>query len=176
MPHHLTPGGGMSDTKLNLVAGEWVSGESEVENRSPSDLSDLVGLFAQASPDQLDATLEQAHRAQLEWAAYGLERKQAVLMAVGNELMSRAEELGTLLSREEGKPLAEGRGEVYRGPVFYVLRCRVPASDRRKRRQRAGWYRDRRTPRACRHGRCHFSLELPADTGHEPHCSSVSCR
>ncbi len=110
----------MSDLKLNLIAGEWISGESEIENRNPSDLSDLVGTFAQASADQLEATLDQARVAQVEWAAYGLERKQAVLNAIGNEMMQRAEELGTLLSREEGKPLAEGKGEVFRAGQFFT--------------------------------------------------------
>ncbi len=110
----------MSDTKLNLIAGEWAAGESEIENRNPSDLNDLVGIFAQASADQLDATLVQARAAQAEWAAYGLERKQAVLNAIGNEMMARAEELGTLLSREEGKPLAEGKGEVFRAGQFFT--------------------------------------------------------
>ena len=110
----------MTDTKLNLIAGNWTAGESEIENRNPSDLSDLVGMFAQAGADQLDATLEQAQQAQREWAAYGLERKQAVLMSIGNELMARAEELGTLLSREEGKPFAEGKGEVYRAGQFFT--------------------------------------------------------
>ncbi|WP_371933223.1 aldehyde dehydrogenase family protein [Ruegeria discodermiae] len=107
-------------TKLNLIAGEWLAGESEIENRNPSDLSDLVGMFEQASADQLDAALDQARVAQVEWAAYGMERKQAVLTAIGTELMSRAEELGTLLSREEGKPLAEGKGEVYRAGQFFT--------------------------------------------------------
>ena len=104
----------------NLIAGEWLAGESEIENRSPSDLSDLIGLYAQASCDQLDATLDQAQHAQREWAAYGIERKQAVLMSIGNEMMARAEELGTLLSREEGKPIAEGKGEVYRAGQFFT--------------------------------------------------------
>jgi len=107
-------------TKLNLIAGEWTAGESEIENRNPSDLSDLIGMFAQAGPGQLDATLDRARLAQVEWAAYGLERKQAVLMNIGNELMARAEELGTLLSREEGKPFAEGKGEVYRAGQFFT--------------------------------------------------------
>ena len=110
----------MSETKLNLIAGDWTSGDSEVENRNPSDLSDLVGIFAQASADQLEATLNQARVAQAEWAAYRLERKQNVLMAIGNELMSRAGELGRLLSREEGKPLAEGKGEVFRAGQFFT--------------------------------------------------------
>ncbi len=107
-------------THKNLIAGEWLTGESEIENRNPSDLTDLVGIYAQASADQLDATLERAQVAQREWAAYGMERKQAVLMAIGNEMMARAEELGTLLSREEGKPLAEGKGEVYRAGQFFT--------------------------------------------------------
>ena len=110
----------MSATKLNLIAGDWLAGDSDVENRNPSDLSDLVGVFTQATPDQLEATLDQARVAQAEWAAYGMERKQAVLMSIGTELMDRAEDLGTLLSREEGKPLAEGKGEVFRAGQFFT--------------------------------------------------------
>ncbi|GAA0787615.1 aldehyde dehydrogenase family protein [Roseibium denhamense] len=110
----------MTQTKLNFIAGAWVAGESEIENRNPSDLSDLVGIVTQASQGDLEAALAQAQQAQREWAAYGLERKQAVLMNIGNELMARAEELGTLLSREEGKPLAEGKGEVYRAGQFFT--------------------------------------------------------
>lgn len=110
----------MTETKRNLIAGEWLTGEGEIENRNPSDLSELVGLFAQASNAQMNDTLVRARAAQAEWAAYGMERKQAVLNAIGNELMSRAEELGTLLSREEGKPLAEGKGEVFRAGQFFT--------------------------------------------------------
>jgi aldehyde dehydrogenase (NAD+) len=110
----------MTELHKNYIAGDWLSGSDEIENRNPSDLSDLVGIYAQASSDQLDRALEAAKSAQAEWAAYGLERKQAVLNAIGTEMMERATELGTLLSREEGKPLAEGRGEVYRAGQFFT--------------------------------------------------------
>ena len=110
----------MSKAGKNYIAGQWQAGESDVENRNPSDLTDLIGVYAQASSDQLQQTLEQARAAQKEWAAYGLERRQAVLMAIGNEMMANAETLGTLLSREEGKPLAEGKGEVYRAGQFFT--------------------------------------------------------
>ncbi len=110
----------MSDAKLNLIAGEWTAGDSEIENRNPSDVSDLVGMFAQAGVDQLEATLDRARAAQAEWAARGPESRQAVLANIGAELMARAEELGTLLSREEGKPLAEGKGEVWRAGQFFA--------------------------------------------------------
>ena len=107
-------------TQLNLIAGEWLAGEGEIENLNPSDISDLVGMFAQAEAEQLEATLEQARIAQGQWAGYGLERKQSVLMAIGTELMSRSGELGRLLSREEGKPLAEGQGELFRAGQFFT--------------------------------------------------------
>ena len=110
----------MQSSNLNYIAGEWVAGGSEIDNRNPSDLTDLIGMFAQATPDQLDATLDQAKQAQAEWAAYGIERKYNVLTAIGTEMMARAEELGTLLAREEGKPLAEGKGEVYRAGQFFT--------------------------------------------------------
>ena len=110
----------MSSHHQNYIAGEWVSGPTEIENRNPSDLSDLIGHYTQTSTEQLDTALAAARQGQAEWAAYGLERKQAVLMAIGTEMMARAEELGTLLSREEGKPLAEGRGEVYRAGQFFT--------------------------------------------------------
>ncbi len=110
----------MSKLNLNLIAGQWVDGQSEVENRNPSDLNDLIGNFAQASNEQIIETLAHARKAQIVWAEYGLERKSSALMAIGNELINRCDELGTLLSREEGKPFAEGRGEVYRAGQFFT--------------------------------------------------------
>ena len=110
----------MTDIKPNLIAGAWSTGVGAIKNYNPSDLTELVGLYAQASVQELDTAVEAAQAAQVEWAAYGLERKQAVLNAIGNEMMARAEELGTLLSREEGKPLAEGKGEVYRAGQFFT--------------------------------------------------------
>jgi len=120
LPGEGQQGRDMADNGLNYIAGEWVAGDDAVENRNPSDLTDVVGRFAQASPADLDRALDAAGAAQRAWAGYGIERKQAVLMAIGTELMQRAEELGRLLSREEGKPLAEGKGEVYRAGQFFT--------------------------------------------------------
>ena len=110
----------MTQSYQNYIAGEWVAGGSEIENRNPSDVSDIIGLYSQASADQLDQALDQARVAQAEWEATGIEKKYNVLMAIGTEMMARAEELGTLLSREEGKPIAEGKGEVYRAGQFFT--------------------------------------------------------
>ena len=110
----------MTTQKHNFIAGQWVPGEGATENRNPSDLSDLIGLFAQARADQLETALEAARQAQADWGRSGPERRYKVLMAIGEELMARSAELGELLSREEGKPLAEGKGEVYRAGQFFT--------------------------------------------------------
>src|SRR5579872_5898743 len=106
--------------KLNFIAGEWTPGQGAIENRSPSDQSDLIGLYAQASLAQLHDAVAAARDAQKQWAATGLEARAAVLDAIGRELMARSKELGELLSREEGKILPEGVGEVYRAGQFFT--------------------------------------------------------
>jgi aldehyde dehydrogenase (NAD+) len=110
----------MPELNKNYIAGEWLSGAAEVENRNPSDLSDLIGVYAQADSDQVMRALESAATAQRQWAASGLEQRYSVLMSIGQELMARSDELGTLLAREEGKPFAEGKGEVYRAGQFFT--------------------------------------------------------
>ena len=104
----------------NYIAGDWCEGEGEVANINPSDLSDVIGHFAQASSADLDRAVAAAREAQPKWWAAGIQRRHHVLMQIGTELMARAAEIGALLSREEGKPLVEGKGEVYRAGQFFT--------------------------------------------------------
>ncbi|MGF1800083.1 aldehyde dehydrogenase family protein [Vibrio gigantis] len=101
------------------IGGEWQAGVSTVANINPSDISENIGNFAQASAEQVQQAISAAKHAQPEWEKTPIERKQAVLQAIGDELIARCDELGTLLSREEGKPFAEGRGEIYRAGQFF---------------------------------------------------------
>ncbi len=102
------------------IDGRWLAGGSEIDNINPSDISDLIGRYGQATGDQLDEALAAARKAQPLWWAAGVQKRHDVLMAIGNELMARAEEIGRIVSREEGKPLAEGKGEVYRAGQFFT--------------------------------------------------------
>jgi len=102
------------------IDGAWQQGTSTVENRNPSDITDLIGHYGQADAAQLDHALAAARRAQPIWWAAGIQKRHDVLMAIGTELMARAAEIGTLLAREEGKPAAEGKGEVYRAGQFFT--------------------------------------------------------
>ncbi|WP_187429298.1 Aldehyde dehydrogenase, thermostable [Roseobacter fucihabitans] len=110
----------MTDRTHLFINGAWEDGATQIENRNPSDTADLIGMYAQADAAQLDAALSAARRAQPQWWAAGIQKRHDVLMAIGTELMARAEEIGRILSREEGKPIAEGKGEVYRAGQFFT--------------------------------------------------------
>lgn len=113
----------------NFILGAWCDGESTIANVNPSDLSDVIGHYAQADAEDVDRAVAAAREAQPKWAAAGIQRRHDALMQIGTELMARSAEIGALLAREEGKPLAEGKGEVYRAGQFFTwfaaeaLRC-----------------------------------------------------
>ena len=108
------------DPKKSLyINGEWQVGSDTIANINPSDVTETIGEFAQASSDQVKDAIAAARRAQPKWEAVPLEKKQSILQAIGDEVIARCDELGTLLSREEGKPFAEGRGEIYRAGQFF---------------------------------------------------------
>ena len=104
----------------NLVAGDWADGTGTIANVNPSDTSDILGHHAQATAAQLDDAVAAAEDAQRKWWAAGIQKRHDVLMAIGTEMMARAEEIGAIISREEGKHLAEGKGEVYRAGQFFT--------------------------------------------------------
>ena len=103
----------------NYINGEWIAGSSYHENVSPSDTTDVIGLFAHASETDVAAAIEAARNAAPAWAEFGLEARKAILDKIGDELIARSEEIGRILAREEGKTLAEGIGETYRAGQFF---------------------------------------------------------
>jgi alpha-ketoglutaric semialdehyde dehydrogenase len=103
----------------NLIAGEWVHSEDSNCDRNPSNVHDVVGQFAQADKTQAETAVAAAKQAFASWSVSPIQQRHDILDAVGSELLARREELGTLLSREEGKTRPEGIGEVVRaGQIF----------------------------------------------------------
>lgn len=102
----------------NLIAGEWVGGNA-TENRNPSDTNDVVGLYAQGTPDDMRAAISAAKAAFPAWSRSGILERHAILRKTSDEILSRKEELGTLLAREEGKTLPEAIGETIRAAQIF---------------------------------------------------------
>tara|TARA_E500000178_G_scaffold185874_1_gene184087 strand:- start:276 stop:1715 length:1440 start_codon:yes stop_codon:yes gene_type:complete len=98
----------------NYVAGQWVEGSGSINNINPSDTADKIAEHTSATADQFELAVQSAIQAQKEWEKVGIEKKSQILIKIGDELIHKSKDLGELLSREEGKPLAEGIGEVAR--------------------------------------------------------------
>jgi acyl-CoA reductase-like NAD-dependent aldehyde dehydrogenase len=104
---------------LNFINGQWVAGLKEAGNINPSHLSDIVGHYTQAHAQQLDMAVSAAQAAFGAWSFSPIQARFDALDKIGSEILARRNELGALLSREEGKTLPEGIGEVTRaGHIF----------------------------------------------------------
>ena len=103
----------------NLINGQWVAGTAYTPNINPSNLGDVLGEYTQASAAQLNDAVLAARAAFPAWSTSGIQARADALDKIGNEILARREELGTLLAREEGKTKPEGIGEAARaGNIF----------------------------------------------------------
>ncbi|HSV59362.1 MAG TPA: aldehyde dehydrogenase family protein, partial [Variovorax sp.] len=103
----------------NFIGGSWVKGNSYSPNLNPSNLADTIAEYAQGDAAQVDAAVAAATAAFPAWATGSIQARSDALDKIGNEILARREELGTLLAREEGKTRAEGIGEATRaGHIF----------------------------------------------------------
>jgi aldehyde dehydrogenase (NAD+) len=103
----------------NLIDGRAVESAELNTDVNPSNLADVVGRFARATRADLDDAIRSARRAFGSWSQSTPQQRFDVLDKAGSEILARKEELGRLLSREQGKPLADGIGEAARaGAIF----------------------------------------------------------
>ena len=103
----------------NYINGEWVGAELALTDVNPSDLDDVVGRYAEASAAQVGEAVAAARAAFPAWSRRGIQERADILERIGTEILARKEELGRLLSREEGKTLPEGIGEAARAGYIF---------------------------------------------------------
>src|SRR5947207_2477902 len=105
--------------RANLIAGQWTAGKQTNPDINPSDVSDVIDQYAQADAAQARAAIAAAKKAFPSWSVSSVQERANILDRAGNEIIARKDELGRLLSREEGKTLPEGIGEAMRaGQIF----------------------------------------------------------
>jgi aldehyde dehydrogenase (NAD+) len=103
----------------NLIDGEWLSDGARAPNVNPSDTKDIVGQAVRGTRAQAEAAIAAAKAAFPAWSRSTPQIRYDILKKASDEILARKDELGRLLSREEGKTLPEGTGEVARaGQIF----------------------------------------------------------
>ncbi|MGD0846857.1 aldehyde dehydrogenase family protein [Bradyrhizobium sp.] len=109
----------MNAVLKNYVAGEWAAGAGISRNVNPSNTKDIIGEYAKADSAQTLQAIAAAKAAFPKWSRSTPQERFDALNRISTEILSRKDELGHLLAREEGKTLAEGIGEVARaGQIF----------------------------------------------------------
>jgi acyl-CoA reductase-like NAD-dependent aldehyde dehydrogenase len=109
----------MAAALKNYIAGEWKDGAGITRNVNPSNTNDIVGEYAKADKAQTVAAIAAAKSAFPGWSRSTPQERYDALNKVSAEILSRREELGKILAREEGKTLPEAIGEVGRaGQIF----------------------------------------------------------
>src|SRR5262245_35376160 len=109
MPAHNTEA---SITEYLLIAGQRVDWPSRIEVRNPARPDELVGTIVRGTPEHVDRAVDAAKGAQPAWAALTFTRRADVLRKALSRLESDIDRRAAVFVRENGKPLAQARGEL----------------------------------------------------------------
>ncbi len=94
-----------------LINGQWLSGESRFDVTDPATgikLADVANL----GPEQAELAIAAANAAWPAWRNKTGKERSAILRKWFDLLMANQEDLGRIMTAEQGKPFAEAKGEV----------------------------------------------------------------
>lgn len=109
------------ETHKNLIGGEWVESASgkTFSSVNPADTSDVLGYFQQATRQETQLAIEAARQAQSSWARTAPAKRAEILDRTARLLEEQSAQLAQILTREEGKTLAESTAEVKRAAANF---------------------------------------------------------
>ncbi len=102
---------GIADTNAGGFAGDWMGSGPELDVFSPIDGARLATV-RQVTAEEYDEIARRAHAAFLQWRRVPGPRRGQMVRLLGDKLRAHKRELGSLVTLEMGKILAEGMGEV----------------------------------------------------------------
>jgi len=101
------------------IAGEWVNADSgaTIAVTNPA-TSEVLGTVPKCGADETRRAIEAAEAAMPAWRAKTAKERAAILRKWFDLMMANQEELARILTMEQGKSLAEARGEIAYGASF----------------------------------------------------------
>ena len=101
----------------NFIDGQWSSGGPTYPVLNPA-TGELVANLQKAGAEETELAIDAANRALPAWRKLTAKERSQRLKRWGELMLSNQKDLATLLSREQGKPLAEAMGEVVYAASF----------------------------------------------------------
>ncbi|MBW4981140.1 NAD-dependent succinate-semialdehyde dehydrogenase [Mameliella sp. CS4] len=99
------------------VNGSWIEGEASFDVTNPA-RGDVIAEVADLTRAQVGEAIDAAFAAQKDWAKWTGKERAVVLRKWFDLLMENQHDLGLIMTAEQGKPLAEAKGEVAYGAGF----------------------------------------------------------
>ncbi len=95
------------------VDGKWIEADSgrTIEVRNPA-TNEVVGTVPAFGAAETRRAIEAAHRAFPAWRAMLAKERAAILRKLFTLMLENTEDLALIMTAEQGKPLAESRGEI----------------------------------------------------------------
>jgi succinate-semialdehyde dehydrogenase/glutarate-semialdehyde dehydrogenase len=100
------------------IGGQWVDGDNGTFEVTNPARGDVIAHVADLSRAQVARAIAEAEAAQKDWAKWTGKERAAVLRKFFDLMMENQHDLGVILTAEQGKPLAEAKGEVAYGASF----------------------------------------------------------
>jgi succinate-semialdehyde dehydrogenase/glutarate-semialdehyde dehydrogenase len=100
-----------------LVNGQWVKGSSRFDVNDPATGAKLADV-ANLGPQDAEAAIAAANAALPAWRGKTSKERSILLRKWYDLLMANVEDLGRIMTAEQGKPYAEAKGEVMYGASF----------------------------------------------------------
>jgi succinate-semialdehyde dehydrogenase/glutarate-semialdehyde dehydrogenase len=100
------------------IDGQWVDGISTMPVTDPSDGS-VIAEVAVAGPEQCEAAVAAADRAAADWAKTAPRVRSEILRKAFEIMVSEADAIATIVSKENGKVLTDAKGEVMYAAEFF---------------------------------------------------------
>lgn len=99
---------------LNLIGGKWSAASSgkTIESVNPADTGDIVGLVPASGKEEVDRAVAAAREAYEGWRLTPAPKRGEILFRAAELLLKHKDELSKLVTREMGKILPEGMGDV----------------------------------------------------------------
>ena len=106
--------------QANYVDGAWIQADSgkTIEVRNPAN-GELVGLVPALGAAETRRAIEAAHAAFPAWRAMLAKERSAILRKLFDLMIANTDDLAAIMTAEQGKPLAESRGEIAYAASFF---------------------------------------------------------
>ena len=99
--------------QANFIDGNWVAADSgkTIVVRNPA-TGEPIGEVPAMGAAETRRAIEAAHRAQPAWRAATAKERSVILRRLNDLMLANASDLAVIMTAEQGKPLAESRGEI----------------------------------------------------------------